>query len=181
MPNFDQSFTLLADIKLNADVLDTGLINIVIFVAFLIYALKGPLEEVLEERRKRIDKEILNSKLRLKEAEKRLRDAQRQYQQAQIAKKELEKRFLDIRKASLNQSLNLAQKDFEGIFKKAFEYYSIKSDEVVEEITFELKSRVYDELVMIVKKYFKSTKFRRKYMNKTFNRLKTEFNKGDFE
>jgi hypothetical protein len=119
--------------------------------------------------------------LRLKEAEKRLRDAQRQYQQAQIAKKELEKRFLEIRKASLNQSLNLAQKDFEGIFKKAFEYYSIKSDEVVEEITSELKSRVYDELVIIIKKYFKSTKFRKKYMNKTFNRLKTEFNKGDFE
>lgn len=136
---------------------------------------------MLEERRKRIDKEILNSKLRLKEAEKRLRDAQKQYQQAQIAKKEVEKRFLAIRKASLNQSMNLAQQDFESIFKKAFEYYSIKSEEVVEEITYELKSRVYDELVIIVKKYFKSAKFRRRYINKTFNRLKTEFNKGDFE
>ena len=181
MPNFDPSFTLLAEIKLNTNILETGLINIVIFVGFLIYALKGPLEEVLEDRRKRIDKEILNSKLRLKEAEKRLKDAQRQYQQAQIAKKELEKRFLSIRKASLNQSLNLAQTDFENIVKNAFEYYSIKSDEVVEEITSELKSRVYDELVIIIKKYFESTKLRRKYMSKTFKRLKTEFNKGDFE
>ena len=97
MQNFDQSFTLFAYIKLNPDILDTGLINIVLLVAFLIYALKEPIQELLEERQKNIDQEIQNSKFQLKEAERRLKEAQKQYQQAQIAKKEIEKRFLDIR------------------------------------------------------------------------------------
>lgn len=180
MQNFDQSFTLFAYIKLNPDILDTGLINIVLLVAFLIYAIKEPLQELLEERQKKIDQEIRNSKFQLKEAERRLKEAQKQYQQAQIAKKEIEKRFLDIRKASLNQSMTLVQKDFETTFMRTIEYYSIKSDELLEEIAFELKVRVYDELVILVKNYLKSDKRRSEYMNKTLDRLKKEFKKGDF-
>ena len=180
MPHFDKSFTLLADIKLNPNILDTGLINIVIFVAFLIYALKEPLQEVLEKRRKKIDEEIQNAKSSLKEAEKRLKEAQKQYQQSQITKKEVEKRFLEIRKASLNQSTDLARKNLESICKKAFEDYSVKSEEVLEEILSELKSRVYDTVIILAKDYFKSNQMRKNYMDKIFNKLKKEFNKGDF-
>lgn len=180
MQNFDQSFTLFAAIKLNPDILDTGLVNIVILVAFLIYALTEPLQEVLEERRQKIEEDIRNSKSRLRESERRLKEAQKQYQQAQVAKKEIEKRFLEIRKASLNQSINSAQKEFETLFIRAFEYYSIKSNEIVEEIAFELKVRVYDELLIIVKNYFKSKNRSSEYIDKTLDRLKNEFTKGDF-
>jgi len=180
MQNIDQSFTLFADIKLNPDILDTGFINIVILVAFLIYALKEPIQEILEERRKNIDQEIRNANSRLKEAEKRLKEAQKQYQQVQIAKKEIEKRFLNIRKASLDQLKNLARKDLEIMFAKAHQAYSVKSEEIVEEITLDINGRVYDELVIIMKDYFKSDKNIREYMDRTLDKLSKEFNEGDF-
>ena len=178
MDRFNYSLTLLANIKLNPDILNTGLINIVILVAFLIYALTEPSQELLEERQKNIEREISDSKSRLKEAERRLKEAQKQYQQAQIAKKEIEKRFLEIRKASLNQSMNLAKKDLETVFIKAIEYYSIKSEEVVEEITSEIKVRVYDELVIMINHYLKSKTHRKKYIDKRLNQLQNQFKKN---
>jgi len=180
MPSFYSTLTVIANIKLNNDILDTGLINIVILVAFLIYALTGTSKELLEERQKRIDQEIRNSKSRLKEAERRLKEAQKQYQQAQLAKKEIEKRFLDIRKASLNQSMNLAKKELETIFIKALEYYLIKSEEIVEEITSEIKSRVYDEVIIITQNYFRSKTRKNRYINQTLNQLQNNFKKEVF-
>jgi F-type H+-transporting ATPase subunit b len=171
----------MQNIHLNPDILETGLINIVILVAFLIYALKPPLQESLEEREKAIDEAIQNANSRLKEAERRLEEAQKQYQQVQIAKAEIEKRFEETRQAYLKELDHLILEEIKIRFMKSDQSYSVITQKIVEEIILNINSRVYDQLVTIMKDYLNSKKNRRQYMDTRLDKLSTEFKKGDFE
>ena len=86
MENFDQIFTLLANegISLNTDILETGLINILVLLAILIYTGRDFLGSLLEERRTTIVKGVQDAEDRLNESQKRLIEAQKQLNQANI-------------------------------------------------------------------------------------------------
>ena len=61
MENFSQIFTLLAEnegIGLNLDILETGLINIIVLVGILVYTGRDFLGSLLEERKTNIVKGV---------------------------------------------------------------------------------------------------------------------------
>ena len=87
MENFDQIFTLVAEHEgfgLNLDILETGLINILILIAILVSTGKDFLGSLLEERKTSIVQSVQDAEDRLNEANRRLDEAQKQLSQANV-------------------------------------------------------------------------------------------------
>jgi F-type H+-transporting ATPase subunit b len=118
MENFDQIFTLLANegISLNTDILETGLINILVLLAILIYTGRDFLGSLLEERRTTIIKGVQDAEDRLNESQKRLIEAQKQLNQVQLIISEIKSETKvvksDILTREFSQANDLIVKQF---------------------------------------------------------------------
>jgi len=108
MENFNQIFTLVAEhegIGLNLDILETGLINILVVIAILVYTGKDFLGSVLEERKASIVKGVQDAEDRLNEANRRLSEAQKQLSQANVVITEIKNETVAAKKFYLNLML----------------------------------------------------------------------------
>jgi len=101
MENFDRIFTLISEtstIHLNFDVLESGVINIVILVGVLIYLGRDFLGSSLEQRQQEIIQAVQDAENKLNEANLRLSEAEKQLTQAQVIISEIRKETLNTKK-----------------------------------------------------------------------------------
>jgi F-type H+-transporting ATPase subunit b len=174
MENFDQIFTLLANegISLNTDILETGLINIVALLAILIYAGRDFLGSLLEERRTTIVKGVQDAEDRLNESKKRLVEAQKQLNQANIVISEIKNETITTKKALLKSDAFQAKKDLTVRFDRALSSFRSKERQIFVEIKQQIISLVLQRTVNRVQETFKSKERSSALINETIDKLK---------
>jgi len=177
MENFNQIFTLLANegnIALNTDILETGLINIIVLVGILIYTGKDFLGSLLEERKTTIVKSVQDAEDRLNEAQKRLEEAQKQLNQVNVIISEIKSETLKTKKVLLESDATEAQKDLKIRFERAFASFQSKERQVFVEIKEQIITLVLNQIVSRVKETLSSKARSAALINDTINRLEGE-------
>jgi F-type H+-transporting ATPase subunit b len=174
MENFDQIFTLLANegISLNTDILETGLINILVLLAILIYTGRDFLGSLLEERRTTIVKGVQDAEDRLSEAKKRLVEAQKQLNQANIVISEIKNETVTTKKVLLESDAFQAKKDLTVRFDRALATFRSKERQIFVEIKQQIISLVLQRTVSRVQETFKSQERSSALINETIDKLK---------
>jgi len=173
MENFDQIFTLLAHegISLNTDILETGLINILVVIAILIYTGRDFLGSLLEERRTTIVKGVQDAEDRLDEAKKRLAEAQKQLNQANLVISEIKNETITTKKLLLESDAFQAKKDLTVRFERALATFRSKERQIFVEIKQQIISLVLQRTVSRVQETFKSKERATALINETINKL----------
>jgi F-type H+-transporting ATPase subunit b len=173
MENFDPIFTLLATegISLNTDILETGLINILVLLAILIYTGRDFLGSLLEERRTTIVKGVQDAEDRLNEAQKRLAEAQKQLNQANIVISEIKSETVTTKKLLLESDAFQAKKDLTVRFERALATFRSKERQIFVEIKQQIISLVLQRTVNQVKEAFQSKERATALINETINKL----------
>jgi len=120
MVNFNQIFTLLAEnnesIKLNTDILETGVLNIIALVGILIYTGKDFLGSILETRKTTIVNSLQDAEARLDEANRRLSEAQKQLSQAHVVISDIQNETRSTKTNLLKSDANIAKKRINNAF-----------------------------------------------------------------
>jgi len=174
MENFDQIFTLLANegISLNTDILETGLINILVLLAILIYTGRDFLGSLLEERRTTIVKGVQDAEDRLNESQKRLIESQKQLNQANIVISAIKNETVATKKSLLESDAFQAKKDLTIRFDRALASFRSKERQIFVEIKQQIISLVLQRTVNRVQETFKSKERSSALINDTINKLK---------
>ena len=137
MENFDQIFTLIAEnegIRLNLDILETGLINILALNAILIYTGKDFLGSLLEERKTNIVQGVQDAEDRFNEANRRLDEAQKQLSQANVVITEIKNETVAAKKVLLDAETSQTKKDLATRFGRALATFRSKERQVFIEV-----------------------------------------------
>jgi len=173
MENFDQIFTLLANegISLNTDILETGLINILVLLAILIYTGRDFLGSLLEERRTTIVKGVQDAEDRLSEAKKRLVEAEKQLNQANIVISEIKNETVTTKKLLLESDAFQAKKDLTVRFDRALATFRSKERQIFVEIKQQIITLVLQRTVSRVQETFKSEERSSALINETIDKL----------
>jgi F-type H+-transporting ATPase subunit b len=173
MENFDPIFTLLAmeGISLNTDILETGLINILVLLAILIYTGRDFLGSLLEERRTTIVKGVQDAEDRLNEAQKRLAEAQKQLNQANLVISQIRSETVTTKKLLLESDAFQAKKDLTVRFERALATFRSKERQIFVEIKQQIISLVLQRTVSRIKETFKSKERATALINETINKL----------
>ena len=174
MENFDQIFTLLANegISLNTDILETGLINILVLLAILIYTGRDFLGSLLEERRTTIVKGVQDAEDRLSEAKKRLVEAEKQLNQANIVISEIKNEAVATKKVLLESDAFQAKKDLTVRFDRALATFRSKERQIFVEIKQQIITLVLQRTLSRVQETFKSEERSSALINETIDKLK---------
>jgi F-type H+-transporting ATPase subunit b len=174
MENFDPIFTLLATegISLNTDILETGLINILVLLGILIYTGRDFLGSLLEERRTTIIKGVQDAEDRLNEAQKRLAEAKKQLNQANLVISEIKSETVTTKKLLLDSDAFQAKKDLTVRFERALATFRSKERQIFVEIKQQIISLVLQRTVSRVQETFKSKERATALINETINKLK---------
>ena len=175
MENFDQIFTLLAEhegIDLNTDILETGLINILVLVAILFSTGRDFLGSVLEERKTTIVKGVQDAEDQLNEAKKRLNEAEKQLNQVNIVTSEIKNETITIKKVLLESEVFKARKDLKIRFERALATFKSKERQIFLEIKQQIVSLALKRTVIRAKKTFEPKERATALINETINKLK---------
>jgi F-type H+-transporting ATPase subunit b len=156
MENFNQIFTLTFEnkvISLNTDILETGVINIIIVIGILFYTGKDFLGSLLKERKTIIIKSVQDAEDGLTEAKNRLREAEKQLNQLYVVISEIENQGLETKKLLLQSDAFEAKKDLKILFKQV--RVSVKSAK--QQISLDIRKRIiarsFREFVIKTKEY----------------------------
>jgi len=173
MENFDQIFTLLANegIGLNTDILETGLINILALLAILIYTGRDFLGSLLEERRTTIVQGVQDAEDRLSESKKRLVEAEKQLNQANIVISEIKNETVTTKKVLLESDAFQAKKDLTVRFDRALATFRSKERQIFVEIKQQIISLVLQRTISRVQETFKSKERSNALINETIDKL----------
>jgi F-type H+-transporting ATPase subunit b len=174
MENFDQIFTLLAEhegISLNTDILETGLINILILLGILVYTGRDFLGSLLEERKTTIVNGVQDAEDRLNEAKKRLDEAQKQLNQANLVISEIKNETIATKKLLLQSDAFQAKKDLTVRFERALATFRSKERQIFVDIKQQILSLVLQRTVSRAKETFKSKERATALINETINKL----------
>jgi len=150
MENFDQLFLLRVEeegISLNSDILETGLINIVILIIILIFASQDFLGSFLEERKNTIINDIQNAEDRLEEAKNRLKDAQKQLNQVNVVIKQVRDETIATKKVLLEADIFETEEDLKTRFERTIATCQTKERQVFLEIKQKIISLVFNQLI----------------------------------
>merc|ERR1712127_497153 len=97
-------------IRFNSDILETGVLNIIVLLGILVYTGRDFLGSALEERKTTILKGLQDAEDRFEEAEKRLNEAQKQLTQANVVISEIKNETLAAKKVLLDADVYQAKK-----------------------------------------------------------------------
>nr|YP_009163605.1 ATP synthase CF0, subunit B [Triparma laevis]BAS19059.1 ATP synthase CF0, subunit B [Triparma laevis] len=137
MENFDQIFTLLAaerEIGLNTDILETGVLNILVLVGIIIYVGRDFLGSSLEQRQQEIIQSVQDAEERLTEANTRLSEAQKQLTQAQVIISEIRIETMNTKKVLLESDSTQANQELATRFGRALATLRSREQQVFSEI-----------------------------------------------
>jgi F-type H+-transporting ATPase subunit b len=174
MENFDQIFTLLAEdegIGLNLDILETGLINILLLVAILVYAGRDFLGSLLEERKTTIVKGVQDAEDRFTEAQTRLSEAEKQLSQANLVISEIKNETIATKKVLLKSDAVDAKKDLKIRFDRALAAFRSKERQIFLEIKQQIISLVLNRTVIRAQEAFGPKERATALINDTINKL----------
>lgn len=174
MENFNQIFTLLAEeegIRLNLDILETGLLNILALVAILVYTGKDFLGSLLEERKTTIVKSVQDAEDRLNEAQKRLSEAKKQLDQANLVIGEIKNETIATKKILLESDAYQAKKDLKIRFERALATFRSKERQIFLEIKQQIISLVLKRTVIRAQETFRPKERATALINDTINKL----------
>jgi F-type H+-transporting ATPase subunit b len=174
MENFNQIFTLLAHeegIRLNLDILETGLLNILTLVAILIYTGRDFLGSLLEERKSMIVKSVQDAEERLNEAQKRLKEAEKQLGQANLVISEIKNETIVTKKLLLQSDTFQAKKDLKIRFERALATFRTKERQIFLEIKQQIISLVLKRTVIRAQETFGPKERATALINDTINKL----------
>jgi F-type H+-transporting ATPase subunit b len=174
MENFNQIFTLLAEeegIRLNLDILETGLLNILALVGILVYTGRDFLGSLLEERKTTIVKGIQDAEDRLNEAQKRLIEAQKQLDQANLIIGEIKNETTATKKVLLESDAYQAKKDLKIRFERAAATFRSKERQIFLEIKQQIISLVLKRTVIRAQETFGPKERATALINDTINKL----------
>jgi len=175
MVNFNQIFTLLAEnnegIKLNTDLLETGVFNIIVLVGILVYTGNDFLGSILQERKDKIVTSVQDAEQRLNEANRRLSEAQKQLSQVHVVISDIQTETRSTKTNLLNSDSNIAKKELINRFNRAISSFRSKERIIFLEIKQQIISLVLTRSVSKAKETFGSNKRARKLINETIQKL----------
>ena len=174
MENFDQIFTLLAEhegIGLNLDILETGLLNILVLLAILFFTGRDFLGSLLEERKTTIVKSVQDAEDRLNEAQKRLDEAQKQLNQANLVISEIKNETVATKKVLLESDAFEAKRDLKIRFERALAAFRSKERQIFLEIKQQIISLVLKRTVIRAQETFGPKERATALINDTINKL----------
>lgn len=137
MENFDQIFTLLAaegGIRLNTDILETGVLNILVLIGIIVYVGRDFLGSSLEQRQQEIIQSVQDAEERLTEANTRLSEAQKQLTQAQVIISEIRQETINTKKLLLDSDSTQANQELATRFGRALATLRSREQQVFSEI-----------------------------------------------
>ena len=161
MEKFSQIFTLIAgdeNIGLNLDILETGLINVLILIGILVYTGKDFLGSLLEERKTNIIQGVEDAENRLNEANRRLDEAQKQLSQYTIVAIEMQTRAIDSTLLLFEADAEESKKDLAVRFNRALATFRFKERQIFSEIKQQIITLVLKKVLDGAQSYFFSTK-----------------------
>ena len=174
MENFDLIFTLLAEyegIGLNLDILETGLINILVLVAILVYTGRDFLGSLLEERKTDIVQGVQDAEDRLNEANRRLSEAQKQLSQANVVITEIKNETIAAKKVLLESDASQSKKDLTTNFSKALATFRAKERQIFLAVKEQIIILVLKRTVMRAQETFGKKNRATELINETINKL----------
>lgn len=176
MENFSQIFTLLAEeegIRLNLDIFETGLLNILALLAILIYSGNQFIGSLLEERKTTIVKGIQDAEDRLNEAEKRLKEAKKQLSQIDLVVREIENETRRTKKLLFESEFFEAKNELNNRIERTIAAYRSKICQlVIESKDYLLNAALYATLRR-AKKKLKNQGNKRRVINNIINHIDT--------
>lgn len=137
MENFDQIFTLLAaeeSISLNTDILETGVLNILVLIGIIVYVGRDFLGSSLEQRQQEIIQSVQDAEERLTEANTRLSEAQKQLTQAQVIISEIRQETINTKKVLLDSDSTQANQELATRFGRALSTLRSREQQVFSEV-----------------------------------------------
>ena len=137
MENFNQIFTLLAaegGIGFNTDILETGVLNILVLVGIIIYVGRDFLGSSLDQRQQEIIQSVQDAEERLTEANTRLSEAQKQLTQAQVIISEIRTETINTKKILLDSDSTQANQELATRFGRALATLRSREQQVFSEI-----------------------------------------------
>ena len=177
MENFNQIFVLIAEqegIGLNSDLLETGLINIILLVAILVLNGQSLLGESLEERRTIIVSTVQDAENRLTEAKKRFEESERQLNQANAVISEVKDETLATKNLMLESDINNAKKELKIQFDRALAAFKSKERQIFLDIKQQIISLVLNQTVIKTKKSFEPRRNALALIDETIKKLGKE-------
>lgn len=174
MENFNQIFTLIAQeegIRLNTNILETGVINIIALVGILVYSGNDFLGAFLEERKNTIVESVQDAENRLNEAKNRLDEAKKQLDQSTIIINEIKAETIATKKMMLEADAFDAKKDLKTRFERAINIFKSKERQIFFEIKDQITSLVLSRTVIQVQETFVQDKPAAKLINNTIRTL----------
>ena len=174
MENFDQIFTLLAEdegIRLNTDILETGLINIIVLVGILVYTGRDFLGSLLEERKTTILKGLQDAEDRFEEAEKRLNEAQKQLTQANVVISEIKNETIAAKKVLLDADTSQAKRELKLRFDRALASFRSKERQIFLEVKQQIILLVLKRSVARAQETFGTQERAQELINETITKL----------
>jgi len=174
MENFDQIFTLLAEnegIRFNSDILETGVLNIIVLLGILVYTGRDFLGSALEERKTTILKGLQDAEDRFEEAEKRLNEAQKQLTQANVVISEIKNETLAAKKVLLDADVYQAKKDLKLRFDRALATFRSKERQIFLEVKQQIILLVLKRTVARAQETFGTKERAKELINETINKL----------
>jgi len=174
MENFNQIFTLTFEnevISLNTDILETGVINILIVVGLLFYTGKDFLGSLLQERKRLIIKSVQDAEDGLTKAKNRLREAEKQLEQLYFIINEIQIQAEETKQLLLQSDVFEAKKDLKIRFERALTSSKSKKQQIFLEIRKKMVERALEEFVITTKEYLETPLNAREAIRKAINHI----------
>jgi len=174
MENLNQIFILVAQekgISLNLNILETGLLNIIVLVSILIYSGTDFLGSFLEQRKVTIVENVQDAENRLNEAQNRLDEAQKQLNQVSIVISQIKAETLSTKKIMLEADIAETQKDLKFRFERAINTFKSKERQVFFEIKDQITSLVLSRTIIHVQETFTQDKKAANFINNIIRTL----------
>lgn len=175
MENFAQIYTGLAEISLNVNILETGVLNILGLVIILIYVGGSFLSSLLEKRKSDIVKGVQDAEERLREADRRLSEAQKQLVQANVLIKEIRNETILTKKSLLQSEINQSKKDLTTRFNRALASWQTKEAQLFLEVKQQIILVLIKRTVLRTQQTFKIYPRAKVLVNNALNKLEGNF------
>lgn len=174
MENLNQIFILIAQekgISLNLDILETGVINIVILIGILIVNGINFLGTILKERKTVIVQNVQDAEDRLTEAQNRLTEAQKQLNQLSVIIAQIQEETFTTKKLMLEADASETQKDLQFRFERALNTFKSKERQIFFEIKDQITSLVLNRTILHVQETFTQEKKAANFINNIIRTL----------
>mmetsp|Transcript_14903 Transcript_14903/g.22682 ORF Transcript_14903/g.22682 Transcript_14903/m.22682 type:complete len:182 (+) Transcript_14903:83-628(+) len=150
MYNLDQLFIEFSkdiSIKLNSDIFETGLFNIIGLIGIVSFNLKNFLGSILKDRSETISTSIENAQNKLFDAQARLEEAKKQLNQIDLVIDEIKNETILMQETLLESEVQHINQEITIYFDRAFTIFQSTQNQVFLEIKNKIIALTLDRLL----------------------------------